>query len=271
MEDLKIIYEDFKRSVCDLTQCKVRKNYIEIITSNSTLNNKFVSVFIFKKDNKYIISDFGWFGQNYYDTPFYEESENIIKKLIDSYLHTYEVKTVVDSRSNLIYYKSTESIKSVPSLVYDLTQFITGIINGHCIQFQDIKEEKQRETFRKEVDQFLRNLYGQSLKTRKPLDDLSSVKFNAIVEKQSRINLITYVSGSSQYYFENDLRKTIINFELSKKSKYDKFIDEKITIINDLSNEFEMSKAPELMNMLDTKVTKPPVLWSDKRKISEYI
>lgn len=61
------IINQIKSSFCNLTNAKVRNNFIEIITGYSTLNFKFISVFIYKsKDGKYIVSDYGWLDQNYY-------------------------------------------------------------------------------------------------------------------------------------------------------------------------------------------------------------
>jgi|SRR5690606_5273989 len=271
MDNYENIIEQIKKSFCNLTKSKVRDNYIEIITNYSTLNNKFISVFIFKKNNRYIVSDLGWFDQNYYDTPFYEESEDMIKKIKSNYLNSYDIKVTFDERSNCFYYKSTDSVSHISSLVYDVSNFLLGSINAYCIQFKDVKEERHKENFRKNVNHFLEENYGTNVKLRTPLSDIKNVKFNAIIEKNSKLNLINYVTGSSQYYFENDLRRSIVNFDLSLKSKYSSSIKDKITIINDESEDFSIEKSYNIYELLVSRTTKPPVMWSEKEKIFEYI
>lgn len=271
MDNYENIIESIKKSFCGLTKSKIRDNYIEIITSYSTLNNKFISVFVFKKNERFIVTDLGWFDQNYYDTPYYEESEDLIKKIKSSYLGSYDIKKTFDENSNCFYYKSTDNISHISSLVYDVSNFLLGCINAYCIQFKDEKEEKQKETFRQDVNNYLTENYSHFVKLRTPLDDVKNVKFNAIIEKSSRLNLVTYVTGSSQYYFENDLRKSIVNFDLSEKSKYNNLIKDKITIINDESNDFSIDKSYNLYELLISRTTKPPIMWSEKEKILEYI
>ena len=46
MEKLLDIFNAVKSDFCELTTYKVRNNSIEIITPFSTLNNKFISVFV---------------------------------------------------------------------------------------------------------------------------------------------------------------------------------------------------------------------------------
>src|SRR5690554_5845612 len=133
MNNFENIIELVKGSFCNLTKSKARKDCVEIITSYSTLNNKFISVFIFIKGGRYIISDLGWFDQNYYDTPFYEESEDLIKRIKESFISNYEIKTTYDPNSNIYYYKSTDNFEHIPSLVYDLANFLLGAINAYCI------------------------------------------------------------------------------------------------------------------------------------------
>lgn len=269
--DNRIVIEQIKKSFCNLTSFKERENALEIITAFSTINNKFVSVFITITNQKIVITDSGWIDQNYYDTPYFEESVDLIRRIIASYSLNYKVKSTLDKSGIEYYYKICNKIEEIPSVVFDLANFIVGTVNSFCIQYKDEKEEKERETFRSDANSFLKVNYNEEVKLRHFLDDFKNIKFNAIVTKKSKLNLITYVTGSTPNYFENDLRKSIVNFEIALKSKYEHLIDEKITILNDKSEGYSPEKSSSIFQLLNEKTTKEPIKWSEKERILEYI
>jgi len=269
--DNKIFIEQIKKSFCNLTSFKERDNALEIITAFSTINNKFVSVFLTFTNNKIVVTDSGWIDQNYYETPYFEESEDLIRRIIGSYLLSYNVKSTLDKSGVEYYYKICNKVEEIPSVVFDLANFIVGTVNSYCIQYKDEKEEKERETFKSDANTFLKVYYQEEVKLRHYLDDFKNIKFNAIISRNSKLNLITYVTGSTQNYFENDLRKSIVNFEIALKSKYGAYINEKITILNDQSEGYSPEKSSSIFQLLNEKTTKEPVKWSEKERILEYI
>lgn len=269
--DNQIVIEQIKKSFCNLTSFKERTNALEIITAFSTLNNKFVSVFVTVTNQKIVVTDHGWIDQNYYETPYFEESEVLIKRIISSYSENYKIKSTLDKSGVEYYYKICSKIEEIPSAVFDLANFIVGAVNALCIQFKDEKEEKERETFRSDVNTFFKIHYAKDVKFRQPLDDYKNIKFSAIVNSNSKINLIMYATGSSQYYFENDLRKSIVNFEIAQKSKYDSYIKEKITIINDESDGYSPIKSSSIFQLLNEKTSREPIKWSEREQILEYL
>lgn len=267
----KTVIEQIKKSFCNLTSFKERDNALEIITAFSTINNKFVSVFVTITNQKIVVTDSGWIDQNYYETPYFEESEDLIRRIISSYSMNYKVKSTLDKSGIEYHYKICNKIEEIPSAVFDLANFIVGAVNSFCIQYKDEKEEKERETFRSDANTFLKTNYVDDVKLRHYLDDFKNIKFSAIVTKKSKLNLITYVTGSNSSYFENDLRKSIVNFEISLKSKYEKLINERLTIINDKSEGYSLEKSASILQLLNEKTTKEPIKWSEKERILEYI
>lgn len=267
----KTLIEQIKKSFCNLTSFKERENALEIITAFSTINNKFVSVFLTFTNQKIVVTDSGWIDQNYYETPFFEDSEELIRRIIGSYLLNYDVKSTLDKSGVEYYYKVCNKIEEIPSAVFDLANFIVGAVNSFCIQYKDEKEEKERETFKTDANTFLKIHYQDNVKLRDSLDDFKNIKFNAIVNKNSKLNLVTYVTGSTPYYFENDLRKSIVNFEISLKSKYGLHIKEKIAIVNDKSDGYAPDKSYSIFQLLNEKTTRDPIKWSEKEQILEYI
>jgi hypothetical protein len=267
----KSVIEQIKKSFCNLTSFKERHNALEIITAFSTINNKFVSVFVTLTKDKIIVTDSGWIDQNYYETPYFEESEDLITRIITTYSVSYKIKSTLDKSGTKFYYKNCKNINEVPSAVFDLANFIVGAINSYCIQYKDEKEEKERESFKSDANLFLKVNYAKNVKIRGSLDDFQNIKFNAVIEKSSKLYLINYVTGSTQNYFENDLRKSVVNFEIAEKSKYKSQIKERITIINNNSDGFQPLKSSTIFELLSEKMTREPIKWTEREKILEFI
>jgi hypothetical protein len=265
------ISNSIKRSFGNLIQFKPRGSGLEVITAFSTLNNKFVSVFIHQQDDTIVISDNGWVDQNYYDTPLNEDAENIIKRVLHSFSTSYDIKTTVDATGLTLYYKTCKTAEEIPTTVFDLANFITGVVNAYCVQYKDEKEERERESFRREVNDFLMASYQQEVKLRSSLDDYRNIKFNAIINRKSNLYLVTYITGSTAQYFENDARKSIVNFEIAAKSKYHRVIKEKVAIIDDRSEGFLSDKSSSILQVLAEKTTIAPVLWTEREKLLEII
>lgn len=271
MDKLLEIFQNIKNDFCALTTYKLRGESLEIITPFTTLNNKFISVFIKEIKGKYVISDAGWIDLNYYDINISEESDDIIERIFTYYQKSFDISTTADKAGTIHYFKYCSNPTDIPSKVYDLANFIVGAVNSMGISYKDEKEEKERETFRKDANNFLKVHYNENVKLQKSLDDLKNIRFNALILKDSDIYLVSYVTGSSSYYFTNDLRKTIVNFEISEKSKYKNFIKEKISIINDEAEGYHPERLNSMMELLQEKVTRDPIKWSEKEKILDVI
>lgn len=260
-----------KSSFCNLTSFKVRQNSVEVITPYSTINSKLVSVFITFVKDKIVITDSGWIDQNYYDTPVYEDSESIVNRTKGSFMASFNIKSTVDRAGVEYYYISCEKIEEVASCVFDLANFIVGVVNSFCIQYKDEREDKERETFRKEANDFLKAHYAEDALLRRSLDDFQTIKFNAIIVKKSNLFLLTYVTGSTQRYFENDLRKSIVNFEIAQRSKLRDNVKERIAILNDNSEGYLPERSSYILELLNEKTTRSPINWTEKEKILEII
>lgn len=265
------VMDRIKSSFCSLTHFKIRANALEVITAYSTINSRFVSIFVTFTKNKIVVTDSGWIDQNYYETPLYEDSEDVVRRIIESYKSSFNVKSTLDKEGVEYYYKSCENIDQISSAVFDMANFTVGVINARCLQYKDDKDEKERESFRRDANDFLKVHYADSAILRTSLDDFKSIKFNAIITKNSNLYLLMYVTGSTQRYFENDLRKSIVNFEIASKSKYRDVIKERITILNDTSEGYQPDKSSYIFELLREKVTKEPVRWTEKQRITQLI
>lgn len=269
--DFQHISERIKASFCGLTSFKVRPNTLEVITAFSTINNKFVSVFVTYTNNKIVVNDNGWVDQNVYETPLFDNCEDIVSRVASSYKISYNVKSTVDKSGIEFHYKTCESIDQIPSVVFDMANFVVGVVNAFCIQYRDEKEERDRSLFSKNANSFLKAAYADRVKLRQSLDDFKNIKFNAIVTRGDSLFLVTYVTGSTQGYFENDLRKSIVNFEIAMRSVFNSSIRERLTIFNDQSEGYQPLKSESIVQLLGEKTTREPISWTNKEAVLQYI
>ncbi|MGM1056497.1 MAG: hypothetical protein ACQEWG_11480 [Bacteroidota bacterium] len=267
---MKGLFNIIKDEFCSLTTYKLRGETIEIITPYSTLRNKFVSIFIKQSEDKFIVSDGGWIDLNYYGDKMDDSSEDLIDRITSYYTLNYGVQIVTDKSGTLYYYKSC-NIDSISSTVFDLANFVVGVTNALTIQYKDEQEEKEKESFRKQANDFLRINYEDNIRISQSLDDLPNINFNAVIHKNSNLYLISYITGSTPSYFSNSLRRTIVNFEISQKSKYKGRIKEKISLINDEAEGFLPSKESDLLDLLNERSSRESIIWSERDKILDYV
>ncbi len=86
------IYNDIKNAFGGLWQTKQRGSSLEIITPYATTNNKFVSVFLSKQGNDYVISDGGWLNSGVYEVSANEE--DCFLKIQQHFEYSLDIKHV---------------------------------------------------------------------------------------------------------------------------------------------------------------------------------
>jgi len=263
------IYKNIKSAFCGLIDYKERGDTIEVITPFSTLNNKFISIFITNQNGKYIISDGGWIEKEFYSSVIDDDAEEILNRVFLECKETYEIRTQKHGNS-VYYYKTCKTIDSLPSDAFDLANFISAIVNSRGIRYSDEREVREKEKFRSNVNDFLKTHFKDHVSFQKTLDDFPSIKFNAIVEKSNSLYLITYITGSTPYYFENALRRSIVNFEIADKSFFKSLVREKIALINDEAYGFNFQRSSAMIDLLRERSSKN-INWSNKERLLNYI
>src|SRR5438876_803964 len=122
------IYKDILSSFGKLWKYKEREKSLEIITPFATTSQKFVSVFLTKRENEFIVSDGGWIAEGLYDNIF-DRNIDCFERVVSYYLDTFNIQEAKNLSSTSVFYKKTEKQISVPSLVFDLANFISTTIS----------------------------------------------------------------------------------------------------------------------------------------------
>lgn len=256
-----------KSDFCSLTTTRISKNVLEVITPYATANNKLVSVFVTTSNGKIVITDNGWIDKNYYNIEDLEDKNNTHERAKLYYLDHFGIKSTKDKFGVIFNYKTCDSEEQISRAIFDLGNFCAGVLSIKGIDFNDQKDVAEREHFKSDVNQFLRINFPKDVKLNEQLEDLRGVKFNAILSRKQDISLITYITGSSSKLFIDDLRSSIVNFELSLTSKYNGYIKNRLSLVNDECDGYKLESNSPVMVLLKEKTTSDPIRWNERDQL----
>ncbi|RTZ04796.1 hypothetical protein [Flavobacterium sp. GSP6] len=275
MNKYQKIYENIKFCFDQLWTFKYRGDEtIEIITPYSTTSNKFVSLFLTKRENKFIVTDGGLLNSEVYESKVDYDNQCLLKILYHFENH-YQIKTTIDKKGYKHYYKTTTSEMLIPNLIYDMAQFISMCVSSATVEFDDLQEKEEKETFRKNANAFLESIVSKDdRKFGAYLDkeNYRTVRFSAIIERRSRLSLISYVTGSNITNYANSIARTNLNFEIASSSKYSSYIDNKIVLMNDNADGYVPKSLYNQINILKQNTNdEEPIKWSEKEKLKKLL
>jgi hypothetical protein len=261
------IYNDIIDSFNSLWKFKVRGNSLEIITPFATTNHSFVSVFLTKQDENYIISDGGWIDTGIYENQFNLEEESF-RRIITHYQSSLNILETKNNANVTYFYKKTNKVQSIPSLVFDLSHFVSTIVSASYVQFTDKEERESNERFKSIANDFIRTFSnGDNIKFNQSIGENQSIKINAIIQKtSSNIVLINYITGSTPSNYNNSISKTNMLFELADLSSVAGNISKKISLIDDSANGYNTDKINTFLYHLQSKST--IYKWSERENLT---
>jgi hypothetical protein len=271
---LDSIYNDIIHSFSKLWKFKVHGETLEIITPFATTSNRFVSLFLSKKKDNYVISDGAWITEGVYDTQ-YNLKNPCFNKIVLHYYECYEIKQTFKSDGNAIFYKINDNPLAVPSLIMDMANFVSAVISCSEISFdKEEEDEKQYIRFRSTANDFLSTIIkpNQILNTKGYLDDKNrDIKVGAIIVKDSsKLTLINYITGSTPTIFTNSIGRSNLMFEMASDSKFGRQITDKINFVEDTALGYSQQVSDRL-NYTLKKNKSVRIDWSVKEKLTETI
>jgi hypothetical protein len=263
------IYQDVVSSFGSLWRTKVRGATLEIITPFTTTSNKFVSVFLSKQNDQFVVSDGGWIGDGGYGTDF-DRDVDCFRKIIHHYKGAFDVKETLSDQGMVFFYKKTVRETAVPSLILDMTNFISSLVSLSDVEFEN--EKIERELFRRTASEFLSEVFTpDKLLIGDFLDSNKEIKPSAIIKKDNgKVLLCNYVTGSTPNYFKSSISKTNLIFELALKSHYNSVIERNIALVDDSSDGYVPSKISIWLNHLIDNTNSVKVNWSSKEQLYEF-
>lgn len=266
------IFTDIKNAFGGLWQTKQRGNSLEIITPYATTNNRFVSVFLSKQGNDFVISDGGWLNSGVYEVAIGEET--CFLKILYHFQNSFEIKQIVNAEGLTYYYLKTTNAIDIPAKLFDLTLFIQNIVSVSEIAFEDKEEKETKERFVSIANEYLKSFADKDkLKLNQFLiPEKKDIKFNAIYNNTpSTLSLINYVTGSSPYHFNGSISKTSTNFQMAEDSSAKTFIKSKVSIIDTSADGFVPDKLASYLYHLEHHTGSLLVNWSEKERLQSIL
>ena len=116
----------------------MRGETMEVVTPIATTSDKFVSVFIAKRGDAYVVTDGGWISEGKYDSDL-PLLDAIYGRVFEYYKGEYNVNELA-ANNYIYYYKKTTDIRMVSSMVFDMASFTNGVVSASLINYQEKKE-----------------------------------------------------------------------------------------------------------------------------------
>ena len=260
------IIKDIINSFNSLWKIKRRGNTIEIVTPVATSNNMFVSVFLTKRGDEYIITDGGWMDSGMYDCELSDEV--VYQKIMDYYMDSFGILQV-EGKGLTYYFKKTSNPIMVPSLVFDLSSFVEGIISSSCIDFSAKTRELHKFTFK--AKRYLHDILPENrfVSPHKVRELIPAVRFGAAIEQGSKISLVNFVSGSDDAYYTSSLCKSNASYEIA--DKYSASIEHKITMLDDSLDSYKSEKVLPFLELYKHKGNCLYYSWTEREEVKKLI
>lgn len=156
-EDFESVFQEIKGDFDSIWSVKNRQDTEEIVTPYSTLAGEFVSVFLTRRDNRYIVSDGGRLHE-------IAEGQEVSLKArprvhYADMLEKYAVKETVRAADQKIFcYKATQDIGMLSACIYDIARFQEIVANSVFLEtmFAEREESRAERYFATRVRHLLR-------------------------------------------------------------------------------------------------------------------
>ncbi len=262
------IYNDVINSFGSLWNFKERGNSLEIITPFATTSHKFISVFITKQGEDFIVSDGGWIADGGYSNTF-DRNIDCYAKIILHYIDNFDVRETNNLTGAPYFYKKIGKQIAVPSLIFDMANFISSLVSLSGVEYE--KEKKSIDLFSKSANDYLSNTFVGNIDIGEFLDKTTKhVKPNAIIKKGGgKVLVLNYITGSTVDYFRTSIAKSTVIFELAEKSILNTMgmVEKNIAFVDDKSPGFVPSKVSVWLDNLTEKPHTKRVDWTKKEEL----
>lgn len=122
------IIKDITNAFGSLWKCRPRGASIEIITPFPTSTDMYVSVFLTKRDDAWIVTDGGFIDKGTYGLEL-PSDDRVFSRAFEFFFSGMEIKTVRSRAGDQVYYKNTSERALVPNIVFDVAQFVSQTVS----------------------------------------------------------------------------------------------------------------------------------------------
>lgn len=264
------LFHEVSRDYSAMWDFKFRGPTLEIVTPHSTISDKFVSVFLTEREGMFIVSDGG-----YLHSADYAENENIkagrcYNNAFGHYERYYSVQRVSDRNGKVIFYTKTANRALVSSLIHDMASFVVGVANAQYMTLETDREVVTRQRFAKAAGSFLLDSFpGRQIKFNQELRPDDRIHFSAGIWRNSRVNLVQFITGYDSYHFDSSMAKATMNFLAVTGSSLQPSVQRKISLIDTSAGGYGTRGNSSYASLLGG--TSSMLYWDERRDIVDLI
>ena len=265
---MKELFSLIRESYSSLWRVKVLGESLEIVTPMVTTNDMFVSVFITKRGDDYVVTDGGWVSLGYYDNEV-EARGHAYQKLFQYYIDSYDIMQLI-GHGRTFYYKKAKEPRMVVNAVFELSNFISGVVSGSNIQFFTDKKEG---SFRKTVHDYLSSSFEESaFEYGIKLSKNSTIEYGAMSHFNGNTQLLNFVTGSTPAYFRDSLCRSNFYFEAAKNYANKMRINKTIAVLDDsVASVFKSPSVQELFSISANRSDNILIPWGERSRLNEIL
>lgn len=262
------IFEAIKETYNSLWHVKVLGDSLEIITPMVTTSDAFVSVFVTKRGDDYVVTDGGWISAGYYGCDM-DNQGKAYQKLFQYFIDNYNILQTI-GHGRTMYYKKVRDKVLVVNAVFELSHFISSVVSGANIQFQADKREKQ---FRGTVRGYLTQEFEEgTFRFNQKLSNNSSIDFAAMSNYGGNLQLLNIVTGCTAGYYRDSLGRSNMYFDYARSVADRLKINRMIAILDDTSPlVYNSPSVKEFIALSQGRPDNQLLPWSMRARLNEML
>lgn len=264
------LFREVERDYAGLWDFKFRGATLEIVTPHSTISDKFVSVFLTERDGIYVISDGGYLHINEYVENEDIKSNRCYNNAFAHFERYYKVLRVSDRNGKVIFYTKTANRTLVSSLIHDMASFITGVANAQHMTLETDQEIVTRQRFAKAAGTYIYESFpGRRIQIGQELRPGDRIRFSMGIWRETRVNLIQFVTGYDAYHFDNSMAKATMNFLAVNGSALEPAVQNRISLIDTTARGYGAGGNSSYTNLL--RNTSSLLFWDQRQELVDLV
>lgn len=234
---MKALFNNIRESFDALWNCRMRGESLEVITPFSTSSDMYVSVFITRRDDFYVITDGGWLDRGVYKQP--QINSAIFEQISEFFCNDFCISRTYSNDGTMYIYKSTKDLQFIPNLVFDVANYISLMVNNSIAQY---RTEPKSERFRTQARDLIKShITSDKLRFNTYLTQQSkSAHFGAIVTSTTgHVSLVNFISGSNFENIKGSFATSNLNYDLLDRTSAKNLVKDRVVLFDDRRFQFQ--------------------------------
>lgn len=261
------LFNSIKETYNSLWHVKVLGESIEIVTPMATTEDSFVTVFVTKRGDEYVVTDGGWISAGYYDMdPLIQGTA--YNKLFQYYLDSFDIRQT-NGYGRTLYYKKVRERALVVNAVFEIMHFVGAVVSGANIHFQ---ADKKEVLFRRSVRNYLSSEFEKgTFKFGQRLIESSSIVFSAMSNFSGCLQLLNVVTGSTSGNYKYTLFRSNVYFDYARSYADKLKINKTVALLDDTTSAYNSSSVKEIIQLSLRTEGNILLPWSRKNELNDLL